>query len=438
MEPFEIAIIGITLVGFTLISRRSEGWPLTMPMVFVAVGALFSATGIVEVAAELEAVGLLAEVTLAVILFSDATRISLPRLRNQFAVPLRLLGIGLPLTIVAGAIVNRLLFSDWLVAEAVLLAAILAPTDAALGSAVVDDKSVPARDRLALNVESGLNDGLVVPVVALCTSLVLETGRSNGYWVGFVARQIGFGMLCGLVIGGVGITVMRRARSAHWSDGRFEQIATFGLPVIAFTGAVAIDGNGFIAAFVAGLAFGSGGLAPDLDRRQNVDGTMEAEHLAEFTEDGAQLLGAVTFFVFGNLFVGDALGEFGPAVIISAVASLTLVRMLPVALALTGTGMKLPAKLFVGWFGPRGLASIVFGILLLEELEEMSHRADELVGVISLTVTLSVFLHGATAAFGARRYGAWAIVDRDASAQSDDASMHAAMPRRRGSTRPVE
>jgi sodium/hydrogen antiporter len=429
VEPFEIAIIGVALFAFTIVSRRSETWPLTMPMVFVAIGTVTSATGIVEVAAELEAVGLLAEVTLAVILFSDSTRISLPRLRRQIGLPVRLLGIGLPLTIVFGTVLNWLLFPDWSIAQALLLAAILAPTDAALGSAVVEDESVPARDRLALNVESGLNDGMVVPVVALCTSLVLETGRSNGYWVSFVAQQIGYGVLAGLIVGFFGITVLCRSRSAAWSDGRYEQIATFALPVIAFCGAIAVNGNGFIAAFVAGLAFGSGGWSAYGHRAQSDQGPMAAEHFAEFTEDAAQLLGVITFFIFGNLFVGAALGDFGPLVIITAIASLTIVRIVPVVLSLTGTGMPLPTKLFIGWFGPRGLASIVFGILLLEELEELAEQADQLLGVISLTVTISVFVHGASASYGARKYGRWT----DEQAMAHDADAAAAMPRPRGS-----
>ena len=247
----------------------------------------------------------------------------------------------------------------------------------------------------------------MVPVVAVATSLVVDMEQSIASWVGFVAEQIGFGAAIGLTLGLGGITLLRRAQAAGWSDSRYEQIATFGLPVMAFTVAAASNGNGFIAAFVAGLAFGSGGL--DSLRRGDSDdmsGVEDAEQLAEFTEDAAELLAAVTFIVFGNLFVGDALGDFGPAVFASAIASLTIVRIIPVFVALTGSGCDRWSKLFIGWFGPRGLASIVFAILLLEQLDEMSERADDLVGAISLTVTLSVVLHGTSAAIGARRYAA--------------------------------
>jgi len=445
VEPFEIAIIGAVLLAFTAVSQRFVSSPITMPIIFVAAGAALSATGVVEVATELETIALLAEVTLAVILFSDATRLSLPRLRQNVGFPIRLLSVGLPLTVLLGTGVNMLLFGDWPIAEALLLAAILAPTDAALGSAVVSDPAVPAGDRLALNVESGLNDGLVVPVVAVATSLVLDMERSIGSWLGFVGEQIGYGAAFGVVIGLGGITLLRWTRSAGWSDGRYEQIATFGLPIMAFTVAGAAGGNGFIAAFVAGLAFGSGGVASFRNNQADTtSGPQEAEHLSEFTEDAAELLAAVTFFVFGNLFVGDALGDFGPAVFAAAIASLTIVRIVPVFLALTGSGSDIWSKLFIGWFGPRGLASIVFAILLLEQFEEMSERADLLVGAISLTVTMSVLLHGATAAIGARRYGAHvqqraAEATESAEANKSEAESQAMredkMPRTRWSTR---
>ena len=432
VEPFEIAIIGTILLVFTAVSRRFESTPITMPIVFVGAGAALSATGTVEVVSELDAIALLAELTLAVILFSDSTRLSLRRLRQNVGFPVRLLSVGLPLTVVLGTGVNMVLFGDWPIAEALLLAAILAPTDAALGSAVVSDPDVPARDRLALNVESGLNDGLVVPVVAVATSLVVDMEQSVASWVWFVAQQIGYGAVIGLTVGLGGITLLRRSRAAGWSDQRYEQIATFGLPIMAFTVASASNGNGFIAAFIAGLAFGSGGLdSIRHDSNDNMDGPEDAEQLAEFTEDAAELLGAVTFFVFGNLFVGDALGDFTPAVFAAAIASLTVVRIIPVFVALTGSGCDRWSKLFIGWFGPRGLASIVFAILLLEQLEEMSERADRLVGAISLTVTLSVVLHGTTAAIGARRYAAH-VRRRDADIAVDTMAEET-MPRTRWS-----
>ncbi len=399
----EVTAVAVVLFGFALVSRRIERWPLTMPMVFVGLGWLTDETDLIEIPTDGEVIALVAEVTLAVILFSDAVRIDPARLRRHLALPARLLLIGLPLTIAFGTLVNVGLFADLAVAQAALLAAILAPTDAALGSAVVEDDVVPARDRLTLNVESGVNDGLVVPVVAVLTAVVVDESRSAGSWAGFVAEQIGFGVLVGVVIGAGAITVLGTVHRRGWSDGRYEQLATFVVPIVALFGASAIDGNSFIAAFVAGLCFGALAKDPTRTHREG-----RAAFFAGFTEDAAQLLAVVAFFLFGNVLVGPAVGDIDATIVVAAIASLTVVRMLPVWLSLVGTGLPTPTRAFLGWFGPRGLASIVFGLLLLDDIEEIEGAGEELFGVIAVTVVASVVLHGATAAVGARRYGEFA------------------------------
>lgn len=427
MAPVEIIVVATLIVAFAAVSMRIEHWPLTMPMVFVTAGAVTAAFEAIRIDAELEAIALLAEITLAVILFSDAVRIDLLRLRRHLGLPARLLGIGLPLTIVLGALVNALLFPDLPFAQVALLAAVLAPTDAALGSAVVEDEAVPARDRLALNVESGVNDGLVVPVVAIFTALVIDEQRSTSGWLGFVAGQIGWGVLLGLFVGVSGIYVLRTAHHRGWSDGRYEQLAAFVLPVIALFGAQEIQGNSFIAAFVAGLAFGSFGndsahtdtAASDVDAED-----AHASYFGGFTEDAAQLLALGAFFVFGNVLLGQVVDDVSFVVVLCAVLTLTVGRMIPVWIALIGTGTRWPTRLFIGWFGPRGLASIIFGLLLLEQFEEVAGGGEDLFGVIGITVTASVFLHGASASWGARRYGKWA----EAADMTDDERMEMTAP----------
>lgn len=410
MGPVEITVVATLVVAFAAVSMRIEHWPLTMPMVFVAAGAATAAFDAIEIDAEIESIAVLAELTLAVILFSDAVRIDLRRLRRHLGLPVRLLGIGLPLTIALGALVNALLFPDRPFAQVALLAAVLAPTDAALGSAVVEDEAVPARDRLALNVESGVNDGMVVPVVAILTAIVIEEERSTSGWLGFIARQIGWGVGLGLLVGCLGIAVLRAAHHRGWSDGRYEQLATFVLPVIALFGAEAITGNAFIAAFVAGLAFGSFGddAGHTSSTSSEADADAHAPYFAGFTEDAAQLLALGAFFVFGNVLLGQVVDDVSFSVVLCALLTLTVGRMLPVWIALIGTGTRWPTRLFIGWFGPRGLASIIFGLLLLEQFEEVPTGGDDLFGVIGVTVTASVILHGATASWGARRYGQWA------------------------------
>ena len=424
MGPGQIVVIGVAVIGFAVVSMRIARWPLTMPMVFVALGGLGAWTGLVEIRAEIEVIALFAEITLAVILFSDAVRIDLFRLRRFFAIPARLLTIGLALSIVMGTLVNRMLFPHLALAEVALIAAILSPTDAALGSAVVEDESVPARDRLVVNVESGLNDGLVVPVVAILTAFVTEESRAGVAWVGFIAQQIGWGVVVGVVAGAVAIVVLRRAHHAGWSDARYEQLATFAVPIVALFGAQALSGNPFIAAFVAGLTFGSFWTDAPSSPRPDDDGHGDhAEYFDGFTEDAAQLLALVAFFVFGNVLLADAIDFLDTPIVVCAVMALTVGRIVPVWISLLGTSLRTPTRLFIGWFGPRGLASIIFGLLLLEDLEEMSSNGEELFGAIALTVAASVVLHGASAAPAARRYGRWAAE----SAMSDDERSDMAM-----------
>ncbi len=416
MGAAELVVVGALVVAFSLVSKRIGGWPITMPMVFVGAGALADAVGFIDVSADREVIVVFAEITLAVILFSDASRIDIRRLRRYLGIPVRLLAIGLPLTMLAGTFVNGLLFPDLAFAEVALIAVILSPTDAALGAAVIEDPVVPRRERLALNVESGVNDGLAVPAVAILTAVALGESRTTASWAGFVSQQIGGGIAVGLTAGGAAIWLLREARRRDWADGRYEQLATFLVPMIALFGAEAVEGNSFIAAFVAGLTFGAFGATAA--RASGDDVQIELpERLGEFTEDASQLMGLVAFFVFGNVLVVDSFDHISVPIVVCAVMMLTVGRMVPVWVALIGTSMRAPSRLFVGWFGPRGLASIIFGLLLLEETESMTDAGEEIFSVIAVTVTASVVLHGASAAWGARSYGRWAA---EAAARSDE------------------
>jgi NhaP-type Na+/H+ or K+/H+ antiporter len=390
----EIALVALVVVLFALISGRIGPTVISGPMVFVAAGLLSGPEllDLVDLGLELDAVDILGEFTLAILLFSDASRIDTTTLRREFSLPARLLGIGLPLTIALGTGILMLLLDGVGVWEAALIAAILAPTDAALGQEVVTDPAVPARIRQGLNVESGLNDGLVVPAVALFLALAIddETTASGGFWARFVLEQIGIGLVVGLIIGAAGAWLITRADSHQWVDGVYAQLATFALAVAALTTAIHFGGNGFIAAFVGGMVFGR--VAPN------------SHHLGEFTEDTSQLAASVSFFVFGNVLLGPALDNVSLGIVLCAIGTLTLGRMLPVAVAMIGTHAAIPTVSFVGWFGPRGLASILFGLQLLED---DLPGADDLFAVVAWTVLLSVVLHGASAAWGAKRYGAW-------------------------------
>jgi NhaP-type Na+/H+ or K+/H+ antiporter len=396
LELLDLAVLAGVVLFYSLISERLKTTMATGPMIFVAVGLLLgeSGFGILESGMSEGVVRVLAEATLVLLLFTDAIRIDLRRLRGHAELPARLLGLGLPMTMVAGTLVALLLIPGVGLWEAALVAAILLPTDAALGQVVVTSARVPVRIRQALNVESGLNDGLALPVITVILALAatgvdIETPR---YWVRFAAAQVGFGLLAGVVVGACGGWLLHAAVQRGWVDGAFRQLATLAIGVGAFATAELMNGNGFVAAFVAGAAFGAAA-------REQCEGAYD------FAEDQGQLLALLTFLYFGSAIAGPVLDDFTWRIGLYAVLSLTVIRMVPVWLSLLGAHLKPPTVAFLGWFGPRGLASILFGLFVLEEAALPG--ADELLLVVTWTVIFSIVLHGATAFPLSQRYGAW-------------------------------
>jgi NhaP-type Na+/H+ or K+/H+ antiporter len=332
---------------------------------------------------------------LILVLFSDAARIDLRQLRRDHDLPVRMLLIGMPLVIVVGTLVGLALPLGLGLWEAALLAAILAPTDAALGQSVVSSPLVPTRIRQALNVESGLNDGIALPVILLfaCLASAAHAGAGEQNWVLLGVMQVTLGPLAGVVIGGLGAWLIDRAATNGWMEESYEGLAILGVAFLAFAGSEIIGGNGFIAAFVGGLVFGN--------RVRH-----RCAFVFKFAEAEGQLLTLLTFLIFGAAILPEASGHVGWATVVYAALSLTVVRMLPVALSLVGAGVRTSTIGFLGWFGPRGLASILFALFVLEEAEIPA--ADQILAVTIATVTFSILAHGVTAAPAARRYGAMA------------------------------
>jgi NhaP-type Na+/H+ or K+/H+ antiporter len=382
-----LAVLAAVVFAFALVSRRLEGSVLTAPIVFVAAGAILGpmGLGIVEFKLDDHTVLLLAEIALAIVLFTDAARTNLSTLRQNEGLPLRLLGIGMPLTIALGTFVAALLLTDLTFWEAAIVGTVLAPTDAALGQAVVNNPRVPVRVRQALNVEAGLNDGLSVPFLALFLTLAVaeEELQLASYWIRFALEQIGLGALVGVGVGLVGGWLVSRASQRGWMTDSFQRLALLALALIAWALADQIGGNGFIAAFVGGLAVG-----PTVEH--------VGERLIRFTEAEGQLLDLSVFFIFGVLVIG-LIQPSSWEVALYALLSVTVIRMLPVALSLLGTHLHGVSVLFAGWFGPRGLASIVLGLIVVEEAPLIGGR-DQIEVVVALTVLLSVLLHGVSAA----------------------------------------
>jgi sodium/hydrogen antiporter len=395
MDDWALATIAAVLLAFAAVSRRLERSYVTAAMFFVSAGLLAGPVlGLIDLAVSGEPVRLLAEVTLTLVLFADASRISLAALRTEFSVPLRLLGVGLPLTIVAGALAGVALLPGVGLAEAVLLAVILACTDAALGQAVVTDERLPSRIRQGLNVESGLNDGLCVPLfwIALGVAQAEEGVLSDNAALHLVLEEIGYGIVGGVVAGVIGVVALRAGAARGWIEGHWLQIVPAATAFLAAGIATALHGSFFIAAFVGGLVFGS---------FRHADGA-EVTYLVD---EGGELLNAVTFTVFGAAILGPALDEITWQLAAYALLSLTLVRMVPVALAMVGTGARRPTLAFLGWFGPRGLASIVFGVMMLQD-GDLPHERVLLLAIV-LTVGISVYAHGVSARPLTERYVAW-------------------------------
>ena len=383
----DLMVLAAVVLAFGLVSRRLEGTLLTAPIVFVVAGFVLGpwGLGLVEFRLDSHTVLLVSEVALAIVLFTDAASTNLPSLRQNEALPLRLLAIGMPLTIVLGTVVAALVLTDLTLWEAAIVGTVLAPTDAALGQAVVSNPRVPVRIRQALGVEAGLNDGLSVPFLALFLTLAgaQEEHLSADIWIRFALEQIGFGVLVGIGVGLVGGWLVRWASQRGWMTDSFRRLALLALAIIAWALADQIGGNGFIAAFVGGLLIG-----PTVERL--------GERVIRFTEAEGQLLNLSVFFIFGCLVLG-AVQPLSWEVVLYALLSLTLIRVLPVALSLYGTHLRGVSVLFAGWFGPRGLASIVLGLIVVEEAPLLSGRG-EIEAVVALTVVLSVLLHGVTAA----------------------------------------
>jgi sodium/hydrogen antiporter len=389
--------IALVILAFAAVSRRLEGTSITAPMVFTGAGLILGAkaAGVVDPSAGGATVKLLASATLAVVLFGDAARINLGALREEYRLPARLLGIGLPLTIVAGFGTALLLIGSLGWPEALVLAIVLAPTDAALGQSVVTLPSLPSLIRQGLNVESGLNDGLCVPLFGVALAVASTEAGTTGahHALLLVVEEIGYGVLVGAGAGGLAAAVVVLAGGRGLVEPLWLQVIPAAAAALAYTAAAAAGGSGFIAAFVAGLLFGA--------LRRRVGG--EVGYMLE--ELGA-LLGAATFVVFGAALLEPALNGITWAVAGYAILSLTIVRMLPVAIAMVGTDARPQTLAFVGWFGPRGLASIVFAVLVVENRGTLPHES-LLLTTIYATVGLSVLLHGLSAAPLARRYAAW-------------------------------
>ena len=374
---------------YGLFSKLSERSVVTGPMIFMAIGVLVSpmVLGLFELHIKAGPVKLLAEVTLVIILFVDATQIKLDDIKqSKKRVAARLLGIGLPLTMLLGILLAIPLFESLSLWAIALMALILSPTDAALGQAVIKSPQTPDTIRRAISIESGLNDGIALPPIFLCIAVLAVAQGVNQHmdsgWGIFMFKQLTIGPLIGILIGWLGGRAIEFFSGIDWMDPLFHRLAVASLAILAFVFAELVHGNGFIAAFCGGLFLGV--------KSDNIRETMQ-----EFGEAEGLQLSLFVFLIFGMTAIPIASQIWSLNHLIYALLSLTVIRMIPVFISLTGTGFDLKTKLFIGWFGPRGIASVLYLLIVIDELGVKGNET--ILSVIVLTIMLSVILHGLTA-----------------------------------------
>lgn len=389
MEHIELALIALFFLLFANFSGKIEKSIFSGPMIFVLVGLIFSPYVFESIDLQLEstAIKFVAEFTLMILLFTDASRINIKSLKKEHTLPMQLLGISLPLTIIFGALAAMLVFDFLSLPAALILAVILAPTDAALGQSVVSYEKIPVRIRQTINVESGLNDGIALPFLLLFVAIASGASSASGtddisHWLIFAGKQIGFGTLIGVAVGFLGGKFVSYCQDKGIASKTFTDLSAVVLAILAFALAETIHGNGYISAFVAGLTLGN-----------------SAKHICEgvydFAETEGQLLTLLTFLFFGSLIVIPTIHSFSLDKLLYAILSLTVIRMLPVMLGLYKDKLNFETILFIGWFGPRGVATILYGILILNTTD-LPHK-EFIFDTAMLTVVLSVVLHGISA-----------------------------------------
>jgi sodium/hydrogen antiporter len=393
--PAEFAILSLLLAAYALVAVRLERFSIGPAFAFTVIGlvAAQDAIGLISIEPTAEPVRILAEGALALLLFADASEIRSRALRHDLTTILRLLLIGLLLTIVLGTAAALIVFPGISIGIALLIGSSLAPTDAALGQPVVTNPNVPARVRRLLNVESGLNDGIATPFVFVALGLAAAEAQGSSAWLSEAAIDFSIGAATGLVLGFTGGRLLEAATLKGWTSRSSRQLFVLALAVGCYLASISLGGNGFIAAFIGGLAFGAG--SKQLEARA-----------VRFTETQGSLLAIGVWAAFGLFLAGELGGDLWSVnAIVFAALALTVLRMAPVALALFGTRLNRVTVLFMGWFGPRGLASIVFLIIGIEGLHEVGVDPGPTAAAVAWTVLGSVVLHGLTAGPFAERYG---------------------------------
>lgn len=382
-----ILVIALVVLLYGYISRALSRFNISGPMMFTGIGLLLSplAFNFTQVGINAGYITIIVEVALVLVLFSDAALLDLKLLKKSWKIPARLLFIGLPLTIISGAFVAQLIFPEEPTTYLILLALLLTPTDAALGKAVVSDPNVPKKIRSSINVESGLNDGIVFPILLTVVAMISSglTQAEDNSWVVYVFEQITFGALVGGAVGFLGTKLIMIAVNHNWMEPNYRNLIPIALAILSFYLAESLEGNGFIAAFFAGLYAGN-------------TSEKTREHIEDFAESEGELFVLISFFLFGLAFVPATIEYVTWNVVVYALLSLTVLRMLPVMISLIGAKLDFATMAFIAWFGPRGVASILYVLIVAHEMGSIE-GFETIYAVVTVTVLMSILAHGLSA-----------------------------------------
>ena len=393
MEFAFVVFIGTALFAYALVAKLLARSPISGPMFFAFAGLIAYWVGVIpaETVTFTESIALLLELTLALVLFTDSMTLNIGSWRDDAELPTRLLAFGMPLMILLGAVAAFVMFPNLDLWGAAIIATILAPTDAALGRPVVTNERVPLRIREALNIESGLNDGIALPfLLFFMAGAEVEEGANL---LALFGSSVGWALLAGVGIGWASALAVVWFSDRGWMPGVWRQVSIVSVAFVSYFVADEIGGSGFIAAFAAGLVFG------------RVTRDRDFSNIGDFGDTLAQFLTMIAFFVFGALALAPTIGDVSLRILLYAVVSLAVVRMIAVAVSMIRAHLRPPTVAYMGWFGPRGLASIIFGTILVEE-SGIPHT-DLIVMIMIVTVALSILLHGVTAYSGSNAYAKW-------------------------------
>ena len=392
---YAVAFIALAVMGYALVEHRLVTTIITGPIVFMTLGYIGGNRGFDLIdprsLLSVEVVDAFLIATLTLVLFTDASALHFSSWRRDADIPGRLLGIGMPLTIAFGWLVAVLLFTDLSVWEAGMIAVVLAPTDAALGQAVISNPRVPERVRVGLNVESGLNDGIALPILLILIAFAEQSEGSPAIARIFI-DEIAIALAVGVVIGLIGGRLLVRSKRSGWLSPTWSRISVVAMAALCYGIADPLGGSGFIAAFFGGLTYG-----------RTTDGKLGDNE--QFADEFGKVMTQIAFMIFGAIGLGFAFDGLTWQVGLMAVLALTIVRMIPVTISMIGAHFSMQTVLYMGWFGPRGIATVIFALVVVTDTTLAG--AETIMTVALITMALSVIAHGVTSNPGSERYANW-------------------------------